>query len=126
MGKLGLDINVINEARGYARNIAENTQLFIDRHTTASTERAVLRLMGIDGVDALDVPLMNVVVDKLSENGMLSDGAAYFMGCAMLETGKNPQEIAELISIPRSTVQYRRTSSFELLKKFLEERADEW
>ncbi len=35
-------------------------------------------------------------------------------------------EIAELISIPRSTVQYRRTSSFELLKKFLEERADEW
>lgn len=35
-------------------------------------------------------------------------------------------EIAELISIPRSTVQYRRTSSFELLKRFLEERADEW
>ena len=80
MGKLGLDKSVINEARGYARNIAESTQLFIDRHTTASTERAVLRLMGIDGVDALDVPLMNVVVDKLSENGMLSDGAAYFMG----------------------------------------------
>lgn len=35
-------------------------------------------------------------------------------------------EISELISVPRSTVQYRRTSSFELLKKFLEERADEW
>lgn len=35
-------------------------------------------------------------------------------------------EIAELLKIPRSTVQYRRTSSFELLKRFLEERADEW
>ena len=35
-------------------------------------------------------------------------------------------EIAELMKIPRSTVQYRRTSSFELLKRFLEERADEW
>ena len=35
-------------------------------------------------------------------------------------------EIGELLEIPRSTVQYRRTSSFELLKKYLEERADEW
>lgn len=32
-------------------------------------------------------------------------------------------EIAELHAIPRSTVQYRRTSSFELLKRYLEERA---
>lgn len=32
-------------------------------------------------------------------------------------------EIAELYAIPRSTVQYRRTSSFELLKRYLEERA---
>lgn len=35
-------------------------------------------------------------------------------------------EIAELMKIPRSTVQFRRTSSFELLKRFLEEKADEW
>ena len=32
-------------------------------------------------------------------------------------------EIAELHAIPRSTVQYRRTSSFKLLKRYLEERA---
>ena len=32
-------------------------------------------------------------------------------------------EIAELYQIPRSTVQYRRTSSFELLKRYLEEHA---
>lgn len=35
-------------------------------------------------------------------------------------------EIGQLLNIPRSTIQYRRTSSFELLKRFLEERADEW
>ncbi|MFD2132224.1 RNA polymerase sigma factor [Pseudogracilibacillus auburnensis] len=34
-------------------------------------------------------------------------------------------EIAQLLDIPRSTVQYRRTSSFERLKRFLEEHADE-
>ena len=36
------------------------------------------------------------------------------------------KEIAELMKIPRSTVQFRRTSSFELLKRFLEEKADDW
>lgn len=35
-------------------------------------------------------------------------------------------EIAELMKIPRSTVQYRRTSSLGLLKRYLEKRADEW
>ncbi|GAB2562182.1 RNA polymerase sigma factor [Gracilibacillus alcaliphilus] len=35
-------------------------------------------------------------------------------------------EISQLLDIPRSTVQYRRTSSFERLKRFLEEHADEW
>ena len=34
-------------------------------------------------------------------------------------------EIAKLYDVPRSTVQYRRTSSFELLKRYLEERTYE-
>ncbi|MEI3614075.1 RNA polymerase sigma factor [Pseudogracilibacillus sp. SO30301A] len=39
---------------------------------------------------------------------------------------KSDIEIAELLEIPRSTVQYRRTSSFKRLKRFLEEHADDW
>lgn len=39
---------------------------------------------------------------------------------------KTDVQIGELLNIPRSTVQYRRTSSFELLKRYLEENADEW
>lgn len=35
-------------------------------------------------------------------------------------------EIGELFDAPRSTIQYRRTSSFELLKKYMEGHADEW
>ena len=34
-------------------------------------------------------------------------------------------DIAKLYNIPRSTVQYRRTSSLETMKQFLEERADD-
>ena len=40
--------------------------------------------------------------------------------------GMNDTEIAELFDTSRSTIQYRRTSSFEKLKKYLEENADEW
>ena len=35
------------------------------------------------------------------------------------------REISKVLRIPRSTVQYRRTSSFRPLKKYLEENADE-
>ena len=38
----------------------------------------------------------------------------------------NDVEIGRLLAIPRRTVQYRRTSSFEQLKTYLEEHADEW
>ena len=40
--------------------------------------------------------------------------------------GMSDTEIAELFNTSRSTIQYRRTSSFELLRKYLEENADEW
>ena len=43
----------------------------------------------------------------------------YFEGLTDVEIGKQ-------LNISRSTVQYRRTSSFEQLKKYLEENADEW
>ncbi|HNW35193.1 MAG TPA: lysine 5,6-aminomutase subunit alpha, partial [Candidatus Ozemobacteraceae bacterium] len=60
--KLNLDPKQVHEARDTARRIALDTQKFIDRHTTVAVERAVMRLLGIDGVDAEDVPLPNVVV----------------------------------------------------------------
>ena len=51
----------------------------------------------IDGVNALEVPLPNVVVDHLFDKGLLPGGAAYYIGNAMVETGMNPQQIAESI-----------------------------
>ncbi|WP_102399303.1 lysine 5,6-aminomutase subunit alpha [Haloimpatiens massiliensis] len=96
--KLNLDWEVVNKARECARNIAKDTQNFIDRHTTVAVERTVCRLLGIDGVDELNVPLPNVVVDNIKKGNGLSLGAANFIGNAMVETKLTPQEIAEKVS----------------------------
>lgn len=97
MGKLGLNKDIINEARSYAHLVALDTQKFIDGHTTVSTERAVLRLLGVDGVNDLGSPMSNVVVDKLMEKGLIADGAAYYIGRAIAATGLSPSEIAQKI-----------------------------
>ncbi|MTI48886.1 lysine 5,6-aminomutase subunit alpha [Sporosalibacterium faouarense] len=96
--KLNLDVNKINSARNAAKNIAEDVQDFIDRHTTSTIERTVVRLLGVDGVDEIEKPLPNVVVDNIMEGGGLPLGAAYWLGNAIVQTGNTPQEIAEKIS----------------------------
>ena len=95
--KLNLDQSKVNRARAAARKVASDTQAFIDRHTTVTVERAVCRLLLIDGVNEVGVPLPNVVVDHLLEKGLLPYGAAYALGNAMAETGLSPQQIAEAV-----------------------------
>ena len=95
--KLHLDQHKVDRARASARQVALDTQAFIDRHTTVTVERAVCRLLLIDGVNEVGVPLPNVVVDHLLEKGLLSYGAAYALGNAMAETGLTPQQIAEAV-----------------------------
>ena len=95
--KLNLDQHKVDQARAAARQVAVDTQAFIDRHTTVTVERAVCRLLLIDGVNEVGVPLPNVVVDHLLDKGLLPYGAAYALGNAMAETGLTPQEIAEAV-----------------------------
>ena len=95
--KLNLDQHKVDRARTAARQVALDTQAFIDRHTTVTVERAACRLLLIDGVNEVGVPLPNVVVDHLLEKGLLPYGAAYALGNAMAETGMTPQEIAEAV-----------------------------
>ena len=96
--KLGLNFELVNRARASAAKIADDTQHFIDQHTTVTVERAVCRLLGIDGVNDMDVPLPNVVVDHLMANSLLPVGAAWAIGNAMVETGKDPQGVAEAVN----------------------------
>jgi beta-lysine 5,6-aminomutase alpha subunit len=97
-GKLDLDPGVVAACRQAARQIAEQVAERIAGHTTVSVERSVTRLLGIDGADGLDVPLPNVLVDHVHDGGGLGRGVAYWLGNAMLRTGRSPQQIAEAVS----------------------------
>lgn len=95
--KLGLNFHKVAKARQIAGNIAADMQNFVGRYTTVAVERTLCRLMGIDGIDANEAPLPNIVVGNLMDKGVLSQGVLYYLGNAMIDTGLTPQEIAEKI-----------------------------
>ena len=95
--KLNVDQKLVDECRQMAKVIADGIQIHIDENTTVAVERTVLRLIGIDGVDDQEVPLPNVLVDQIHKSNELARGAAYWLGNAMIETGRSPQEIAEAV-----------------------------
>ena len=96
--KLNLNQEQVERARATAKNIASDTQEFIDLHTTVAVERTICRLLGIDGKNDLDIPLPNVVVEHLTEHQLLSTGAALLVGNAMVSLDLSPQGVAEQIS----------------------------
>jgi beta-lysine 5,6-aminomutase alpha subunit len=95
--KINLDTSIINDARNSAKNIANDIQQFINLHTTATIERTICRLFGIDGVDDFGVPLPNIIVDNILAGNKLNKGVTFFIGNAMLHTNLSPQTIAEKV-----------------------------
>lgn len=96
--KLGIDFQDVQHARDISKGIAAEVQTFVNSYTTVSVERTLCRLIGIDGVDENGVPLPNVVVESLKDKNALDKGILFFMGNAVIETGKTPQEIVTEIS----------------------------
>ena len=96
--KLGLDFNKVDHAKKVARNIAVDVQKFVEQYTTVAVERTLCRLLGIDGVDANEVPLPNVLVNAIKDKGVLGEGILHFLGNAIIETKLEPQQIAERVA----------------------------
>lgn len=125
LSKLNLDKNLIDSSRNAAKLIAEDIQNFIDDHTTTSTERTVARLLGVDGVDEIDRPLPNVVIDNIVEGGGLGQGAAYWIGNAVVQTGDTPQKIAEKISRGEVDITHLPAAKEEKIQDTIFEMAEE-
>jgi beta-lysine 5,6-aminomutase alpha subunit len=99
-GKLSLPTDQIERCRGFARRVAEGVRRETGAFTTVSTERTVLRLLGVDGVDADDVPVPNRVVAALQQAGRLSRGAAVWIGSALARGARDAAEAAAQLSDP--------------------------
>jgi len=98
MAEIKLNWEEVAAAREAAQQIAEDTHTYLERFTTVTVERAVCRLLGIDGIDDAGVPLPNIVVDQLMDKGVLNQGAAYWVGQGALALELEPQELAEAIA----------------------------
>ncbi|MDB4894532.1 MAG: lysine 5,6-aminomutase alpha subunit, partial [Firmicutes bacterium] len=108
--KLRVDEKLITRARAAAQRITGEVQQFIDQHTTTSTERAVIRLLGVEGKGPDDVPLANLVVENIQDGGGLENGASYYLCNAMAHHQIGAHAVAEavaggkldLVQVPRA------------------------
>ena len=123
--KLNLDFKKVEYARNLAKKISDDVQDFVEKHTTISVERAVCRMLGIDGVDTSGVPFPNIVVNQLKERGVLSEGASLFIGNALIELDKSPQEIANDIVNNDLDITLLKMNSLDKIKERLESEVNE-
>ncbi len=91
-GLLNLNPVDIELARELAKNIADDIQGYINRHTTVTIERTTLRLLGLKGINDQGEPLPNVVVDAIKRH--LGEGATEPFVRGLLRTGLEPKELA--------------------------------
>jgi beta-lysine 5,6-aminomutase alpha subunit len=97
-GKLDLDPGIVEACRQAAKQIAAGVSEQTAGRTTVSVERSVTRLLGVDGANAVEAPLPNVLVDHVHDHGGLGRGIAHWLGNAMIQTGRTPLQIAEAVN----------------------------
>ena len=95
--QLRLDAVAVDRCRTLARHIVEPVGAFIAAHSTVAVERSVLRLLGADGVGQDDAPVPNLVVDAL-DPATKARGAAWTIGAAVAETGRDPAAVCAAIA----------------------------
>ncbi|MCE9626192.1 MAG: hypothetical protein K8R69_12205 [Deltaproteobacteria bacterium] len=107
MSKLSLDRDQIDQCRDQAVQVIRTILHNVNRHTTVSIERSVLRMLGVEGTleeSPKDVapqgryPLVNEVVDKIGQE-RLHKGAAYWFGLAAAQHSRlTPTTLARKIA----------------------------
>src|SRR5579862_5008592 len=101
--ELRLDAAAISRCRDLAASIVAPVSDFIAHHSTVAVERSVLRLLGVDGVGADEVPVPNLIVDSLTHE-QRRDGVAIAFGKALAETGLDPKALGAEIAAGKYTL----------------------
>src|ERR1051325_10038695 len=98
MAKVPVDPQVVASCRELAGRIADDVQRFIDAHTTVGVERTTARAYGVDGVDDQGTPLVNLLVDRCQQQGLLPRGIAFYLGQALASGVRSINEAAERLA----------------------------
>ncbi len=94
--KLGLDAGKVGRARELAARVAAPVKEHVARHTTTTVERATLRMLGADGVNAAEAPVPNIVVEQLRAD--LPGGVAGRWLGALVTENCSPAELSDRIA----------------------------
>jgi beta-lysine 5,6-aminomutase alpha subunit len=98
MAQVPVDHKVVASCRELAGRIADDVQRFIDAHTTVGVERTTARAYGVDGVDDQGTPLVNLLVDRCHQQGLVPRGIAFFLGRALANGARSIDEAAERLA----------------------------
>ncbi len=117
--ELRIDRAGVDRCRELAAAIVAPVEAFIAGHSTLSVERAVLRLLGVDGVTLEEVPLPNAVLDALGPRER-AEGVALAFGKGLAETGLEAAELAAEIATGRVTFERFATTPEEAARAALD------
>ncbi|MFZ9595366.1 MAG: lysine 5,6-aminomutase subunit alpha TIM-barrel domain-containing protein [Bdellovibrionia bacterium] len=129
MAHLSLDRSQIEECRTLAASIAKPVGQLIESHTTVAIERAVLRLLGVQG--ALQraqnqwFPEVNQIIQDLHQQKVLGKGVLHWFVNGLLQTNLSVQALAtacasgkvQLTSLPQSPEKQIRAEAQALCQK---------
>ena len=90
----------MERCRELAGAIVAPVEAFIAAHSTVSVERAVLRLLGVDGLTPQEVPLPNAILDAVPLRER-ARGVAFSFGKGLAETGLDPEALGAEIAAGR-------------------------
>jgi beta-lysine 5,6-aminomutase alpha subunit len=102
MAHLALDKELIDQCRAFAGTISKPVEEMIDTHTTVAIERAVLRLLGVEGAVEQSgqwFPEVNLIVEELRREKVLGKGALHWFVNGMLQTKMPAQELATAVAM---------------------------
>ncbi len=116
--KLNLNKSIIDQSRQFARQIVDEVQKFIDLRSTVSVERAILRLFGVEWhSEDQELPYVNIIIDKLHKDNLLSKGATYYLVNGLLRTNMPLKEFCDNIVNGRLSFKSIEPLDYEVVKE---------
>jgi len=85
IGTLSLDEKKIIYAKSLGKKIADDVFEEIKPYTTKSIERAILRILGVNGVNSKGIPYVNSIIDKFQEKNLISKGILFLISNALIK-----------------------------------------